>query len=1041
MKKTLLFTFALLCTVVQGVWAQTPVSTEEDLIEAVKTDGKNIKLSADITLHDPLSITVSVTIDLNSHKLNFEQLMGHANDYSCVFAVTSSGTLTLKNGTIADVANKSTHNSDFNAGAIVNKGKVTMESVTISKCSGLLGGAIRNFSGATLTITSCTFDGNRADSGNVEGSGTGGAIWNAGTLTLTSSTFSNNSSLIGGAIWNSGSMTLSDTKFSSNKSDNQAGVIYNGGDMSITSCTFEDNNSKDAAVLYHAGSSQNASKITGCTFNSNTCYDGAGVIRTAPNAPQLVVEQKSSFNKNVSKYGGAIYCESKIVLDGASMTENETNCDGGAIFVSTAGNITIKNASVFNNNNAGDKGGAICNNGTASSDGSSFSGNQAGENGAAISNNGTFTVSDGTIEKSRCFEKYESSSNSGGAIYNFTGATITLKGVTLSENATDRNGGSALLNKGGNATLTNCIIKNNTKGSQGGAIWTNGKTTISGGSISGNKASVQAGAIFVVNGNVDITDCDISGNEAPDCGAIFNTKDGTVTITGGNISNNNVTKKGCGGIYNHGIFNINNVSITGNTCQDTSGGIYNGGELNINGATIQNNTAKSIGGGIHNDGTLSMQGKVIISDNKQGDQKNDVYLHEGTIINVTGSLASSNIAIEMEKLGVFTSGYKNNNSGTDPSTIFVSDRDVFFVATLSGSEATMGLRPLITVDNDADLRTAVDFDGANIQLANDIKMSNSTLVIGGGKTLTIDLNGKTLDRGLTSRDFDHGGQVITVRKGGTLNLSNGTLTGGYGGNGGGLVNEGGTATLTDVNITGCKADQRGAGISNYGTLTMTGGSVTGNTSNDIKASDSDLVGGGGVYTSSGANTTLTGVTITGNQAKGAGGGGVNNWGTTTIDGCTITGNTSSANGGGVWNGPGTTINMQGKNTVTDNQGDGKVNNVYLRDGVIINVTGALTDSKIGVRMANPGTFTSGYEKNNKDVDPKKYFISDDTNYQVAFKENEAKLIKGMTGIESVDSEQLTVDNSNVWYDLNGRKLNSQPKKGIYINNGKKIVVK
>ena len=47
----------------------------------------------------------------------------------------------------------------------------------------------------------------------------------------------------------------------------------------------------------------------------------------------------------------------------------------------------------------------------------------------------------------------------------------------------------------------------------------------------------------------------------------------------------------------------------------------------------------------------------------------------------------------------------------------------------------------------------------------------------------------------------------------------------------------------------------------------------------------------------------------------------------------------------------------------------------------------------------------------------------------------------MTAIESVDSEQLTVDNSNVWYDLNGRKLNSQPKKGIYINNGKKIVVK
>jgi hypothetical protein len=219
---------------------------------------------------------------------------------------------------------------------------------------------------------------------------------------------------------------------------------------------------------------------------------------------------------------------------------------------------------------------------------------------------------------------------------------------------------------------------------------------------------------------------------------------------------------------------------------------------------------------------------------------------------------------------------------------------------------------------------------------------------------------------------------------------------------------------------------------------MTGGSITGNTSNDIMASDTDLVGGGGINTSKGSTTTLTGVTITGNQAKDAGGGGVNNWGTVTIDGCTITGNTSKANGGGVWNGPGSTINMQGKNTVTDNQDDSKTNNVFLRDGVVITVTGSLEGSTIGVRMASPGTFTSGYETNNKDVDPKKYFISDDTNYQVAFKENEGKLIKGMTGIENVQSS-MGNDQSETCYDLSGRVVNSKSAKGIYIVNGKKVL--
>ena len=44
-----------------------------------------------------------------------------------------------------------------------------------------------------------------------------------------------------------------------------------------------------------------------------------------------------------------------------------------------------------------------------------------------------------------------------------------------------------------------------------------------------------------------------------------------------------------------------------------------------------------------------------------------------------------------------------------------------------------------------------------------------------------------------------------------------------------------------------------------------------------------------------------------------------------------------------------------------------------------------------------------------------------------------------TGVRSIDNGQLTIDN---WYDLNGRKLDKMPtKKGVYIMNGKKVVVK
>ena len=46
----------------------------------------------------------------------------------------------------------------------------------------------------------------------------------------------------------------------------------------------------------------------------------------------------------------------------------------------------------------------------------------------------------------------------------------------------------------------------------------------------------------------------------------------------------------------------------------------------------------------------------------------------------------------------------------------------------------------------------------------------------------------------------------------------------------------------------------------------------------------------------------------------------------------------------------------------------------------------------------------------------------------------------MTGIETINNEQSVKNNG--LYDLNGRRLNStQLKKGLYIKNGKKVVIK
>ena len=204
------------------------------------------------------------------------------------------------------------------------------------------------------------------------------------------------------------------------------------------------------------------------------------------------------------------------------------------------------------------------------------------------------------------------------------------------------------------------------------------------------------------------------------------------------------------------------------------------------------------------------------------------------------------------------------------------------------------LSDAIVVHNEAELTAAITNDNAYILFANDIS-TTSLLEIKESRTITIDMNGFTLNRGCTSRDS----QAIVVRTGSTLNLSNGTVTGGWGGHGGAFDIESGThVNLTDVIITGNHADDRGGGISNHGTLNMTRGAITNNESYD----HTDPAGGGGLFNYEGATATLTNVTFTGNNATVYGGGGICNYGTLYLDGVTIQNNTARSNGGGIWSG-------------------------------------------------------------------------------------------------------------------------------------------
>jgi predicted outer membrane repeat protein len=262
-----------------------------------------------------------------------------------------------------------------------------------------------------------------------------------------------------------------------------------------------------------------------------------------------------------------------------------------------------------------------------------------------------------------------------------------------------------------------------------------------------------------------------------------------------------------------------------------------------------------------------------------------------------------------------------------------------------------------------------------ICLSKNIDISNC-LRIPSGEPVTIDLNGYTLNRGLTEcRDI---GSVIRVEPGATLtvkdssNDNSGIITGG--------------------------ASWNGGGICNHGTLTVEGGTIRNN-----KALHSTYGGGGGIYNGSYQNSkatlTLKGGVIINNDAR-CGAGIYNSDGTVIIQkgsysvtvlsqlkkydtNVTITKNEATDKGSGIYTE--TSISIQDSPKISGNKND---DDILLRNSAVLKYTGKLNCSgKIGVSADKPdAVITSGYLTYHTE-DPINYFKSYNPNAVIRMSES------------------------------------------------------
>ncbi len=215
--------------------------------------------------------------------------------------------------------------------------------------------------GVTLNLNRLTIADGSADYG-------GGGIYNAGTLSLTNSTFSGNRSNVqGGGIYNTGgTVTMSNCTFSGNTALFYGGGIMNyDGTLLVNDSTFSGNsvssigNSSGGGIFAEGG----MLIVSHSTFSENSAGWGGGAIFANP-ATVSVAVRNCTFSGNSAWYGGAIHNRSTLSVTNGTFSGNRASVQGGGIYnADEYGATTLKNTIVANSSAGGNCGGSIANGG------------------------------------------------------------------------------------------------------------------------------------------------------------------------------------------------------------------------------------------------------------------------------------------------------------------------------------------------------------------------------------------------------------------------------------------------------------------------------------------------------------------------------------------------------------------------------------------------------------------------------------------------------------------------------------------------------
>ena len=575
--------------------------------------------------------------------------------------------------------------------------------LTISKNLTLTGdGASSTIIQAALSSADATHRVMNVTAGNVsisgvtlrhgKAAGDGGAVLNAGTLTLTNSDVVNNAAFNGGGISNRQTLTLIDTNVSNNASSNGGGGVHNsaGSTLDVTRSTLRGNSAIGGGGIQN--NSGGAVTLRNSTLSGNIASGGGGAISNLSGT--LAIENTTLTDNTASGNpgGGGIFRSAAVVTlvntivagntapsapdcngftsQGHNLIGNTSGCNFSSVFgdrvdvdpklglLADNGGPTQTHALLTGSPaiDAGDDSVAPDKDqrgvarpqdgdgdGTAQSDIGAFEVETPPTGPFTLTVNKTQDTDDGTCNTADCSLREAIDVAASGDTVVVPAGTYTL---TLGTELIIR---ESILLTGDRPSLT--IIQGATSsGAATSRVFkvNSGEVVISGVTIRHGKSligsGVGGGGIAIFGGSVTIANSSVHANTADRAGGIWNASGGTLTLTDSSVNDN--SGKTAAAIINDGTMTLSKSTVSGNTGH-SFGTIWNTGTLIVNRSTVSDNTVTNVTGGILNKdpGTLTIN-KSTISGNSSPNGNGGGINNNGqpSSLNLVSSTVSGNSA-------------------------------------------------------------------------------------------------------------------------------------------------------------------------------------------------------------------------------------------------------------------------------------------------------------------------------------------------------------------------------------------------------------